>query len=97
MMIPSNLHYVVSLFCFCLIRPNLTTNVTQKGREGSVPQKGAEGIHAEIKSSGIATKREGHTSQDSLSSVDSLNTRLTGDKPWESLAAVGKGSFVVLR
>ena len=94
----NNLHYVLSFFCLiCIIRPNLTSHVTQKGRELSVPQRGAEGIHAAVKSSGIVTKREEHTSQDSLSSVDSLNTRLTGDKPWESLGAVGKESSVIVR
>ena len=50
-----------------------------------VPQRGTEGISMPMKSSGSKANREEHTSLDSLSSTDSLNLRLAGEKTRDSV------------
>ncbi|XP_020617788.1 calmodulin-regulated spectrin-associated protein 2-like isoform X4 [Orbicella faveolata] len=68
-------------------RPNPTSSVPQRTAEGGTPRRGTQGIHVPVTSSGLKTKRDEHTSQDSLSSspksTDSLNMRPSGDKPRE--------------
>ena len=76
-------------------RPNPTSSVPQRTAEGT-PQRGTQGIHLSVTSSGLNAKRDEKTSQDSLSlspkSTDSLNMRSSGDKPRERLHFVQSGN-----
>ena len=87
--------FILRLVLFSQLRPNPTSSDPQRTAEGSAPQRGTQGIHLPVTSSGLKAKRDEHTSQDSLSSspksTDSLNMRPSGDKPRERQHFVQSG------
>lgn len=95
--------FILRLVVFSQLRPNPTSSVPQRTAEGGTPRRGTQGIHVPVTSSGLKTKRDEHTSQDSLSSspksTDSLNMRPSGDKPRERehFAQSGTQLYTALR
>ena len=83
-----------------VIRLNTISSVPQRTTEGSALQRGTQGIHVPMPSSGLKAKREEHTSQDSLSSspksTDSLNMKPSGDRPRERQHSVQSGNKVAV-